>query len=68
MRSAWTRDPGLFTLRVSVPVGATGEILVPVRAGDRVTAPAAASYQGTEQGYARYQIGSGTYEFRAVTP
>ncbi|MET0495834.1 MAG: family 78 glycoside hydrolase catalytic domain [Actinoplanes sp.] len=68
VRSAWTRDQGLFSLQVSVPVGATGEVLVPVRAGDQVTAPAAASYQGTQQGYARYQVGSGAYEFRAVTP
>jgi alpha-L-rhamnosidase len=65
VRSAWTRDQNLFTLRVSVPVGATGEVFVPVRTGDRVAAPAGATFAATQDGYARYRVGSGTYEFRA---
>ena len=65
VRSAWTRDRNRFTLRVSVPVGATGEVFVPVRQGDKVTAPAGARWEDTRNGYARYQVGSGTYEFRA---
>jgi alpha-L-rhamnosidase len=65
VRSAWTRDRGRFTLRVSVPVGATGEVFVPVRSGDRVVVPAGASFVDREDGYVRYRVGSGTYEFRA---
>ena len=65
VRSAWTRDRNRFTLRVSVPVGATGEVFVPVHQGDKVAAPAGARWEGTQNGYARYQVGSGTYEFRA---
>jgi alpha-L-rhamnosidase len=65
VRSAWTRDRNRFTLRVSVPVGATGEVFVPVRQGDNVAAPVGATWQDTRNGYARYQVGSGTYEFRA---
>jgi alpha-L-rhamnosidase len=65
VRSAWTRDRNGFTLRVSVPVGATGEVFVPVGRGDKVAAPAGATREGTQGGYARYRVGSGSYEFRA---
>jgi alpha-L-rhamnosidase len=65
VRSAWTRDQRRFTLRVSVPVGATGEVFVPVRAGDKVTAPAGATFESRQDGYVEYRIGSGSYEFRA---
>lgn len=51
-------------MRVSVPVGATGEVFVPVRAGDRVATPAGAAFEDRQDGYARYRVGSGTYEFR----
>ena len=64
--SAWTRDrANRFTLRVSVPVGATGEIFVPVPKGKQVTAPTGATFESTQDGYASYRVGSGTYEFRA---
>jgi alpha-L-rhamnosidase len=53
-----------FTLRVTVPVGATGEVFVPVREGNGVAAPAGATFVGTRDGYAGYRVGSGTYEFR----
>ncbi|HWO65128.1 MAG TPA: family 78 glycoside hydrolase catalytic domain [Umezawaea sp.] len=65
VRSAWTRDGDRFTLRVTVPVGATGEVLVPVRDGRRVTAPTGAAFENTRNGYATYRVGSGTYEFRS---
>ncbi|MET1074712.1 MAG: family 78 glycoside hydrolase catalytic domain [Umezawaea sp.] len=63
--SSWTRDQTRFTLRVTVPVGATAEVDVPVRTGGKVTAPAGATFDTTLAGYARYRVGSGTYEFRA---
>ncbi|MEA5365386.1 family 78 glycoside hydrolase catalytic domain [Amycolatopsis sp., V23-08] len=66
VRSDWTRDRNRFTLRVSVPVGATGEVFVPVGRGQRVNAPAGATAEGTQNGYARYRVGSGSYEFRAI--
>ncbi|MCS7480328.1 glycoside hydrolase family 78 protein [Umezawaea endophytica] len=65
VRSSWTRDRGLFTLRVTIPVGATGEVLVPVRDGQRVTAPAGAAFVEKQNGYAAYRVGSGSYEFKS---
>ncbi len=65
VRSSWTRDRTRLTLKVTIPVGASGEVLVPVGKGAKVDAPAGAKLQTTKDGYASYQVGSGTYEFRA---
>lgn len=63
--SAWTRNHGGLTLRASVPVGATAEIFVPARDRRAVEAPPGARFDGMQDGYARFQVGSGDYLFRA---
>jgi alpha-L-rhamnosidase len=64
--SAWTLEHGGFTLRVSVPVGATAEILVPARDRDAVEAAPDARFGGMRDGYAVFQIGSGDYVFHST--
>ncbi len=64
--STWTRKDGDFLLRVGVPVGATAEILVPARDRDAVNAPPGATFEDMRDGYAAFQVGSGTYVFRST--
>ncbi|MGH3374115.1 MAG: family 78 glycoside hydrolase catalytic domain [Actinoallomurus sp.] len=64
--SAWTLDHGRFTLRVSVPVGATAEILVPTRDRDTVKAAPDATFDGMHDGYAAFQVGSGDHVFHST--
>ncbi|WP_329128944.1 glycoside hydrolase family 78 protein [Streptomyces sp. NBC_01476] len=64
--SAWTLQHGEFTLRVSVPVGATAEILVPAHDRHAVTAAPDARFAGVRDGYAVFLTGSGDYVFRST--
>ena len=64
--STWTRKDGDFMLRVVVPVGATAEILVPARDRDAVMAPPDATFESMRDGYAVFQVGSGTYVFHSA--
>ena len=64
--STWTRKDGDFMLRVSVPVGATAEILVPARDRDSVTASGDATFDGMRDGYAAFRVASGTYVFHSA--
>jgi alpha-L-rhamnosidase len=64
--AAWTRDHGRFTLRAGVPAGATAEIFVPARDRRAVQAPPGARFDGMQNGYAAFQVGSGDYVFRAA--
>ena len=60
----WHGEPKLkFALAVTYADGSSGQIV-----SDGNWTLADGPYQGTQPGYARYQVGSGTYEFRAVTP
>lgn len=65
VRADWTRGADVFTLKVQVPVGATGEIHVPIGSGDGLDAPAGASFVSMQDGFATYDVGSGSYEFRS---
>ncbi|MFF7158010.1 family 78 glycoside hydrolase catalytic domain [Streptomyces sp. NPDC008139] len=64
--SSWTLDHGRFTLRATVPVGATAQILVPARTRAAVHAPSDARFTGLKDGYATYEVGSGDYVFRVA--
>lgn len=64
--TTWTRKHGTFTLRTTVPVGATADVFVPAQDRRDVTAPAGALFVGMADGYARFRVDSGSYAFRAV--
>jgi alpha-L-rhamnosidase len=64
--SQWSRQPGRFTLQVSVPPGATATIFVPAHDRRAVTAPAGITFNGMSGGYAKFTTGSGTYVFRSA--
>jgi len=63
--SSWRKDDDSFQLEVSIPVGSTAEIQVPlVRAGS-TQINGDVPQVGTRDGYAVYEVGSGTYRFVA---
>jgi alpha-L-rhamnosidase len=64
--STWTRKGGRFTLRAGVPAGATAEILVPASRRAAVDAPRDATFTGMRDGYAAFQVGSGSYVFSSA--
>jgi alpha-L-rhamnosidase len=64
--STWTRRDGLFTLSVSVPVGATSTVFVPAERRRTVTEPVGATFVGVARGYAEFTVGSGEYLFRSA--
>ncbi len=64
--STWTRKGSRFTLRAGVPAGATAEILVPASSRAAVDAPRDATFTGMRDGYAAFQVGSGTYLFHSA--
>ncbi|WP_205474030.1 family 78 glycoside hydrolase catalytic domain [Nocardioides sp. SYSU D00038] len=63
--SAWTRADDVFTLRVTIPVGATAKVSMPVRDSDEVAVPAGATLVEVRDGYATYTLGSGQHELRS---
>ena len=65
--SGWRRSGHEFDLTVRIPVGATAQILVPAAAPASVLAFGGATFVGTQDGYATYSAGSGTYTFRSAT-
>ncbi|KRF16866.1 family 78 glycoside hydrolase catalytic domain [Nocardioides sp. Soil796] len=64
--SSWRRNRDHFTLRAEVPVGASGDIYVPSPDRRSVKAPKGATFVGMEDGYARFEVGSGRYAFRVL--
>jgi len=64
--SDWTRKQGRFTLRVTVPAGATATVFVPTATRRSVTGPAGAHLETVSGGYAKFTTGSGTYVFSSV--
>ncbi|HMC63003.1 MAG TPA: family 78 glycoside hydrolase catalytic domain, partial [Candidatus Solibacter sp.] len=70
--SSWKRDKGQFTLDVTVPPNTTATVWVPAKDSGAVTESGrkAAESKGvklarTEAGYAVFEVGSGSYAFRA---
>ncbi|BCJ55052.1 hydrolase [Actinoplanes sp. NBRC 14428] len=62
--SQWTRAGGRFTLRATVPSGATATIYVPARNRQAVTATGA-RFEGMSGGYARFRVGPGRHVFHS---
>jgi alpha-L-rhamnosidase len=72
IRSEWSRENGRFNLNVTLPPNTRDEVYVPATSSDTVTEsgrPAAESpgvhFLRMADGYAIYQVGSGTYHFAA---
>jgi len=64
--SSWARNHGVFTLRADVPVGATADVFVPAPDRRSVNAPTGARFVGMDDGYARFEVASGSHTFRVV--
>ncbi|NUS57429.1 MAG: rhamnosidase, partial [Streptomycetaceae bacterium] len=63
--SDWSVTGSVFTLRVTVPVGASALVKVPAAAASAVTAPAQAVPFGYGAGAASYYLPAGSYTFTA---
>jgi alpha-L-rhamnosidase len=70
IRSEWSRENGKFYLNVTLPPNTWDQVYVPARSSETVTEsgrPAAESpgvhFLRMTNGYAVYQVGSGTYHF-----
>ena len=70
--SEWERQPGLFTLKVSVPFNTSAEIYIPGKKDGEVTESElpvsqlqGATFKGFENGYFMVHIHSGNYEFKS---
>jgi alpha-L-rhamnosidase len=70
IKSSWKKDNSLFTLKVTIPVGATATVFIPAKDAARVSeggklASAAESvkFLRMERGAAVFAIGSGNYDF-----
>jgi hypothetical protein len=68
VKSAWKQDGQAFTMDVTVPANTTATVHVPAKSGDDVTEGADADgvkLLRYDNGRAIFEIGSGTYRFRA---
>ncbi|NEA98773.1 alpha-L-rhamnosidase [Streptomyces sp. SID13726] len=61
----WTRERGVFRLRVEVPPNTTAEIRVPTGGGKPQTVPSGARFERVEGDRAVYSVRSGSYVFAA---
>ena len=65
--ASWKRDKDGFALDVTVPPNTTATVWVPTKAPTRVTESGkSVKAARTEAGYAVFEVGSGTYAFRAM--
>ena len=74
--AGWRQDVASVEIEITIPANMTGVVWIPARSpgdvlelgtGAPLVADSAPSvrYIGTEDGYVRYEIGSGSYQFRA---
>jgi alpha-L-rhamnosidase len=63
----WANTNGVFDLSVSVPANSTATICVPAASGKEVQSRPALKLVRFEHGAAVYDVGSGTYGFRALS-
>ena len=70
IKSSWKKDNSLFTLKVTIPVGATATVFIPAKDAASVSegSKPASTAEGIkflrmERGAAVFAIGSGSYEF-----
>jgi len=61
--SSWKIEDGAFTWTIKVPANCSAIVYVPVSGKEAVKAPAGAKYNGMKEGYAVFQVASGTYSF-----
>jgi alpha-L-rhamnosidase len=64
--SGWNRSGTRFDLTVRIPVGATGQVLVPTKDRGAVRAPGDATFIGMRDGYAAFSVNSGSYSFEST--
>ena len=72
IRSSWSKDNGILTVKITVPVNTTARVYIPVRdeasvtVGEKRTATAeGVKLLGTQEGTTVFEVGSGDYEFAA---
>jgi len=63
----WTNTNGTFELSVSVPANSTATVCIPAASSKDVQSRPTLRLRRFENGAAVYDVGSGTYEFRAPT-
>jgi alpha-L-rhamnosidase len=63
--SSWKRASGMFTLDVSIPPNTTATVWLPSGDAKGIAAPAGAKFLRSEGANSVYDIGSGSYTFRA---
>jgi alpha-L-rhamnosidase len=61
----WTNSNGVFELRASVPANSTATIYVPTASREAVKSTPTLRAGRMEGGAAVYDVGAGTYQFRA---
>jgi len=73
IESNWTREAGALTLNVTVPANTTATVYVPAADPQSVTESGKPTAEATgvkflrsENGAAVYEVGSGSYAFRAL--
>jgi hypothetical protein len=63
--SDWKRSGAIFTLKVSIPVNTTATIYVPAKSARSATRPVGAIFLRMDNDRAVFEIGSGSYTFKA---
>ena len=66
--SDWKRDGDRLILRIEVPAGSTGTVILPVKEARAVEAQLGASIAVDAEGRPTWKVGSGTWEFQATLP
>jgi len=66
----WKKDNGNFIMEIEVPVGSTATVYVPAsdpgsvrETGKKIKKSKGIVFQGMEDGYGVYKVGSGMYRF-----
>lgn len=67
--SRWCMTGEIFKLHVEIPVNSTATVYVPARSGNAVSIdqPGARYIGKIQDGFARYEVGSGSYDFTSRT-
>jgi alpha-L-rhamnosidase len=72
IRSSWSKDNGILTLKLTVPVNTTARVYIPARdeasvtvGGKQAKLAEGVGLLGTQEGTSVFEVGSGDYEFAA---
>ncbi len=66
--SDWKREGNRLALRIEVPVGSTGTVVLPVNQAAAVEAPPEARLEADSAGKPTWRVGAGSWEFLAHLP